>query len=200
MSDIRSSPPAAADSRRRRILDAAESVFVRLGYRKTSMEEVARAAQVSRQGLYLYFATKEDLFREAVRDHFGRALSVVETVMADRARPFDERLLSAFDAWYGQAIGARGIEVEELLATTRILLNNLVEVHTERFKDVLRRAAEGETTVVEGCGLRGLSPGDWSRVLIATAIGLKLLAVDRAEFRRELERAIRLMSGPAGTA
>jgi len=189
----------AADSRRRRILDAAESVFVRLGYRKTSMEEVARAAQVSRQGLYLHFATKEDLFRETVRDHLGRSLLAVETAMADRSLPLDERLAAAFDAWYGRAVGARGAEVEELLATTRVLLNDLVETHSNRFREILRRAAEGEATVVEGCRARGVSPGEWSRCLLAAAIGLKLAASDREEFRRGLTTAIRLM-WPAGAA
>jgi AcrR family transcriptional regulator len=56
-----------ADSRRRSLLDAALTVFSRYGYQKTSMDEVARSAQLSRQGLYLHFATKEELFQAAVR-------------------------------------------------------------------------------------------------------------------------------------
>lgn len=163
------------------------------------MEEVARAAQVSRQGLYLHFATKEDLFREAVRDHFGRSLSAVESVMADRSRPLNDRLVAAFDTWYGRAIGSRGVEVDELFATTRILLKDLVEVHLSCFKGALCRAVEEEAEVVEGCRSRGVSPGDWSRCVFAAAVGLKLTVADRDEFRRELTIAIRLM-WPAGTA
>jgi len=157
------------------------------------MEEVARAAQVSRQGLYLHFATKEDLFRETVRDHLGRSLLAAETVMADRSRPLDERLVAAFDAWYGRAVGARGAEVEELFATTRILLNDLVEVHAGLFRSALRRAAEEEDEVVAGCRGLGLSPDDWSRCIIATAVGLKLTAGDREDFLRGLTTAIHLM-------
>jgi len=170
-----------------------------LGYRKTSMEEVARAAQVSRQGLYLHFATKEDLFREAVRDHLGRSLLAAESMMTDRSRPLDERLVAAFDAWFGRAVGSRGAEVEDLLATTRILLKDLVEVHSNRFKEILRRATEDETTVVEGCLARGVSSVEWSRCVFAAAIGLKLTATDREEYRRELATTIRLM-WPSGTA
>ncbi len=55
-----------ADTRRSSLLDAAVGVFARYGFRKASMDEVARAAGVSRQGLYLQFANKEELFREAL--------------------------------------------------------------------------------------------------------------------------------------
>lgn len=56
----------ASDSRREAVLEAAIGVFARYGFRKSSMDEVARAAGVSRQGLYLHFADKEELFRTAV--------------------------------------------------------------------------------------------------------------------------------------
>jgi AcrR family transcriptional regulator len=68
-----------ADSRRRALLDAALAVFSRYGYQKTSMDEVARSAQLSRQGLYLHFATKEELSeqlptRQALPSHRQRWL------------------------------------------------------------------------------------------------------------------------------
>ncbi|MEJ1972949.1 MAG: helix-turn-helix domain-containing protein [Lacunisphaera sp.] len=72
-------PAPAAEPRRTALLEAALGVFARFGYRKTSMDEVARAAQISRQGLYLHFANKEELFRatvqQAVEDaHVGQAM------------------------------------------------------------------------------------------------------------------------------
>ncbi len=44
-------------ARRESILQAAVGVFLRYGYKKTSMDDLARAAGLSRQGLYLHFAT-----------------------------------------------------------------------------------------------------------------------------------------------
>jgi AcrR family transcriptional regulator len=52
-----------SQTRPKNLLDASLSAFLRYGFRKTSMEEVARASHISRQGLYLHFQTKEDLFR-----------------------------------------------------------------------------------------------------------------------------------------
>ena len=66
---------ASGDSRREALLEAAVGVFARYGFRKASMDEVARAAGVSRQGLYLLFADKEELFRKALTHKLARQLS-----------------------------------------------------------------------------------------------------------------------------
>lgn len=52
--------------KRVRILDAAESLFIRQGYVKTSMDEVAREAGVAKGTLYLYFNKKADLILAAI--------------------------------------------------------------------------------------------------------------------------------------
>jgi TetR/AcrR family transcriptional regulator, mexJK operon transcriptional repressor len=52
--------------KRRAILEAATDAFLRNGYRGTSMDEVAAAAQVSKQTVYKHFADKESLFVEIV--------------------------------------------------------------------------------------------------------------------------------------
>ncbi len=58
---------APGSAQREAILVAATAAFLRYGFKKTSMDDVARAAGVSRQGLYLYFDTKDLLFREALQ-------------------------------------------------------------------------------------------------------------------------------------
>src|SRR5829696_1812736 len=52
--------------KRRAILDAAATVFLRNGYRGTSMDEIAALAGVSKQTVYKHFADKESLFVEIV--------------------------------------------------------------------------------------------------------------------------------------
>jgi AcrR family transcriptional regulator len=48
------------------ILEAATTLFLRNGYRGTSMDEIAAAARVSKQTVYKHFADKESLFTEIV--------------------------------------------------------------------------------------------------------------------------------------
>jgi TetR/AcrR family transcriptional regulator, mexJK operon transcriptional repressor len=52
--------------KRRAILDAATSAFLRHGYLGTSMDEIAALAGVSKQTVYKHFADKERLFSEIV--------------------------------------------------------------------------------------------------------------------------------------
>jgi TetR/AcrR family transcriptional repressor of mexJK operon len=52
--------------KRRAILDAATTVFLRNGYLGTSMDEIAALAAVSKQTVYKHFADKERLFTEIV--------------------------------------------------------------------------------------------------------------------------------------
>ena len=56
------------DGKRGAILKAAFEVFITYGFRKTSMDDIARAAGMSRPGLYQLFANKTDIFRALVRE------------------------------------------------------------------------------------------------------------------------------------
>src|SRR3982074_3733248 len=53
-------------SKRRQILDGARKVFMDLGFDGASMNEIARAAGVSKGTLYVYFADKSRLFEAIV--------------------------------------------------------------------------------------------------------------------------------------
>jgi AcrR family transcriptional regulator len=55
------------ESRPEEILEAALHVFGEQGFARTRLEDVARRAGVSKGTLYLYFKSKEDLFREMAR-------------------------------------------------------------------------------------------------------------------------------------
>src|SRR5579871_676478 len=52
--------------REERILDAAATLLVRWGYRKTTIDDVAREAGVGKGTIYLHWKDKNELFRAAV--------------------------------------------------------------------------------------------------------------------------------------
>lgn len=61
--------PARDDSAKfRQILDGARTVFLADGFDGASMSDIARAAGVSKGTLYVYFASKEDLFAALIRE------------------------------------------------------------------------------------------------------------------------------------
>jgi TetR/AcrR family transcriptional regulator, repressor for uid operon len=61
-----------ADEARVRILDAAHTQFCRMGIARSTMEDVARRAGVSRITVYRRFATKDLLVEQVIRREFRR--------------------------------------------------------------------------------------------------------------------------------
>ena len=55
-------PVAGPEAKRLRLLDAGAEQFAALGYAKTTVGEIARAAGVSKGLLYVHFGSKEELF------------------------------------------------------------------------------------------------------------------------------------------
>src|ERR1700688_1676154 len=53
-------------AKRRQIMDGASEVFLTQGFDAASMNDIARAAGVSKGTLYVYFASKEELFEAIV--------------------------------------------------------------------------------------------------------------------------------------
>ncbi|MCD5992842.1 TetR/AcrR family transcriptional regulator [Pseudomonas sp. CDFA 602] len=57
------------EARREAIIDAAASVFLEMGYERTSMNEVTKRMGGSKATIYSYFPSKEDLFIAVVNRH-----------------------------------------------------------------------------------------------------------------------------------
>jgi AcrR family transcriptional regulator len=82
------------------LLDAALDLFVERGFAATRLDDVAAHAGVSKGTLYLYYASKEDLFKAVVRqsivpliDAFSRDVAVSQAGSA-------ELLAAFFDGWW----------------------------------------------------------------------------------------------------
>lgn len=81
---------SARARRRLHILRVATELFSDQGYRKTSMDEVARRAGVAKGTVYTYFATKVDLAVAAValekREHLGSAREMLDPALSPEQR------------------------------------------------------------------------------------------------------------------
>ena len=51
---------------RDQIVDTAREIFTRFGFRKTTMDEIARAMRKGKSSIYYYFESKEEIFRAVV--------------------------------------------------------------------------------------------------------------------------------------
>jgi len=80
-------------SRRREIALAALDLFADKGFEGTSMSQIAKACDISKGGIYLYFASKDDLIQQAVGVWIETFLDDVGQEV-DAQQPPDERLRS----------------------------------------------------------------------------------------------------------
>jgi AcrR family transcriptional regulator len=88
------------DEKRGRILNAALSVFALYGFKRASMEDVAKTAGMSRAAIYQHFRNKEDILVHGVQAFFDVATANLSEALTP-ARPLHEALQAACDATTG---------------------------------------------------------------------------------------------------
>jgi AcrR family transcriptional regulator len=185
------------DEKRSELLDAAFLVFARYGYRKTSMDEVARAAGLSRQGLYFHFASKQALFKATVIHAYERSLNGMRNALADPSSPIEDRLLQAFDALGGQYVEILNDTpyLAELAETTKKLVGTIESEYHNRSVDEIADAIEraGGISAFEPFGQ---TIHDVASTLIATSRGLKHSNPTRSAYLDAMKTAIRLICAP----
>jgi len=76
---------------RENIISAATEVFSRYGFKKTSIEDIARALRMGKSSIYYYFKGKEEIF-QAVVDREADLLRVKVKEILDSAQPVTEKL------------------------------------------------------------------------------------------------------------
>ncbi|WP_290059511.1 TetR/AcrR family transcriptional regulator [Amycolatopsis solani] len=177
-------PNTAEVSRRDAVLESALLTFARHGYRKTSMEEVARTARISRPGLYFLFDSKEVLFRAAVTRALEHDLATVERLLADTGRPLPERIVDAFDQWAGRYVGPLGRDVPGVIEENPDLLGEIVRTAPKRFEELVTNAI----AVVSGDSASAIA-----QTLISASIGLKHQVETREAYVARFATAVGLL-------
>ena len=86
----------APDPKRLRILDGAMKVFLAYGYSRVTMDDIARAAEVSRPALYLLFKNKADIYRAIGAMLLENSAEQARTALAGDG-PFAERMMAAIE-------------------------------------------------------------------------------------------------------
>ncbi|MCD6257910.1 TetR/AcrR family transcriptional regulator [Candidatus Aerophobetes bacterium] len=73
------------------IVDVAQRLFAKYGFKKTTIDEIAHSAHIAKGSIYYYFGSKEDIFR-AVLDKENRLWSQKVREVINRASTPQEKL------------------------------------------------------------------------------------------------------------
>lgn len=188
--------PATQDNPKlAQLLDASLDVFLRYGYRKTSMSDVADAAGLSRQGLYFHFDTKEALFT-ATLEHWIRTMQrgVLEAV-GETGRSLEWRLLEAFDRSMGRTVGRVGAEAFDLMEASHTIAGGIMDKALGEFHAELVRTID-EAVAPGAAAPSGICTADRVDTLLAASMGLKNKAESREVFRSRMRTVIRVVLSP----
>lgn len=88
-----------APRRRRQLLDVALGQFAERGFHKTSMDDVAEAAGVTKPVLYQHFKSKRDLYMELLDDVGGRMMDAIAKAVAAASGP-RQQVEAGFRAYF----------------------------------------------------------------------------------------------------
>ncbi len=88
------------EARPRELLDAALALFVEKGFTATRAEEVAARAGVSKGTLFLYFQSKEDLFKAVIRENIGSLFPAWNEELDTFKGSCTEMVKYAMNAWW----------------------------------------------------------------------------------------------------
>lgn len=146
-------------SKRRQILDGARKVFMDLGFDGASMNEIARAAGVSKGTLYVYFADKNRLFEAIVEDE---ALEKGKTTFnLDPARDIETTLREFGRAYIGSMCrpgGGSSIRTvmaiaERMPEVGRRFYENVLAYTINRLADYLQARIVPDDLAIDDCTL-----------------------------------------------
>jgi AcrR family transcriptional regulator len=187
------SSDAARPSRQAAILAAAVKVFFQFGYRKTSMDDVAAAAEVSRQTLYLQFRNKEQLFRAALEYVTEQMLVSIRRLAGNQNGSVEQTLMGVFEVLYGDLLAVSSqINIEELLVAARSQEESIIP----RFEaDVISVIAD--TLTQAGTAARwerhGIGAQELARHLLDTSAGVKSTTGNLSDYKGRMGLAIRII-------
>lgn len=185
-----------ADERRALILQAAYSTFVSYGFKRTTMDDIARAVGLSRPALYIHFRSKPDIFR-------GLMLTMMEDMRArvatclERDLPLSERIELALQE--GIIIPHRQIletaHGAELFDTSHEFAADLflawMKIVEEEITLALNRALDADIITIPS----GLSADIIASLLIDAIQGMKSRRQDIEEVAEAIPHLLKLTLG-----
>ena len=160
------------------ILDAATTVFGEQGFARTRLEDVAKRAGVSKGTLYLYFDSKDALFREMVRRNIVSVVAEAEAKYLHHPGTAREALTALVRGWWAQLGNRESACIHRLVGAE---LSSFPELGRFYFEEVIARSRRLIATVVA----RGVASGEFRAVANDYAIsGLPSLVIHAISTQR----------------
>lgn len=114
-------------------------VFLHYGYRKTSLDEVANAVELSRQTLYQRYGSKKNLFTSILRNYMDLNLIRIEKEMKNKSYSIREKLLLIIEIWSKHYLTSikKSPHAKEILAESNELIGGYYGKKTKELLKII---------------------------------------------------------------
>jgi TetR/AcrR family transcriptional regulator, regulator of autoinduction and epiphytic fitness len=179
----------AAPDKKELILNAAIPVFGKSGFKKTSIEDLADAADISKQGLYLHFSSKEEIFQAAIQKYLEDGLNLVQQELDKPDTALFQRLMGAMDAWFGRHLVTFTPRWFDVVQAGEHLSGSQIEEFKVAFKEQLTKAIARSFEFKDARNV--CTPKEISEVLFQFGLTWKEGNPSRADFMKKVNTCIR---------
>jgi len=142
------------EARPEEILEAALTMFTEKGFAGTRLDEIARAAGISKGTLYLYFKSKQEIFEAAIQHTIGPRLEQVEKLVGDDDGPVADLLTRLLREWWMNVTSCHLSALPKLIISESGNFPELAEFFTHK---VVRRTRRLFTSVIQ----KGMDSGEF---------------------------------------
>jgi AcrR family transcriptional regulator len=186
MSNSNTSRTAAHISKQERVLEGATDIFLRYGFARTTMGDIAERVGISRPALYLLFPNKEEIFAAVIHRLNDDRLASIRAALPGLPT-LREKVLFACEMW-----GAHGVDLIAAHPDAKDLFNLA-------FVPVQEMYAKFQSLLTELLTLRaatsslGAAPEEISRALTFAMRGFRETAVDGRDMRQLIGLQVSLL-------
>jgi AcrR family transcriptional regulator len=147
------------------LLAAALELFVERGFAATKLEDIAARAGVSKGTLYLYFSSKEELFKAVIQEGILPVVEIGETMLQQHSGDAGSLLRDLIYRWW-ELVGKTNLSAIPKLIIAEA--GNFPET-AHYFNDhVVQRIDQLLASVLQ----RGMDSGEFRRVDIGSAVDM----------------------------
>jgi len=173
------------------IVKAAICVMSRYGVKRTTMNDIANAAEISRQTLYNSFANKDEVLRAAVRQGCERSVTDIRQDW-QQAAGLGEKLDAFFQhtvIFYYDFIHSAP-DADDIVSGFNTAGKDELEKAQDRYKSLLEEVLSPYETTISNAGM---TVSQLAEIVCVSSVGYKYKARSKAHLE-ELLRSLKIMT------
>ena len=191
---MKATPNIRGSETRDRILDRAITEFGKFGLKKTTVDALASAADLSKPALYAHFSGKEEIYVESIERYLKQTLASAKEQLELDGTSVADRLTKALECWFGSHKDTFDPAVADIFTTGNRLTADVSHRYALEFK---RAIADSITRSMASRGPPAKAR-NIAEVLFVCGLSWKEYGVSRSEFSQRLRTCVRVCLGADG--